>query len=134
MHRAMRPHTIETTGRAYNGLDDSQDGLETRFDVDILLLDGLLLPHHQLEVVVRLLVLELLDAAVQPLDLVLCSLSDGSLGLAVVCALPRKLLRGEVGYAARRGCAGTTSLCSLLLLTGGALWRRVCTSGSLARR
>jgi hypothetical protein len=41
--------------------------------------------------VVRLLVLEVADALIQAVDLVLGALANGTLGLAVVCALPGKL-------------------------------------------
>ena len=65
-------------------------------------LDGVPAADDVLQVVVRLLALELADAAVQGVDLVLGALADGALGLAVVCALTGELLGREVGDAARR--------------------------------
>jgi hypothetical protein len=52
---------------------------------------------------VWLLVLEVADALIQAVNLVLCALANGALGLAVVCALPGQLFGGEVGDAARIG-------------------------------
>jgi hypothetical protein len=51
---------------------------------------------HQLQVVVRLGALELSDARLQALNRAFRPLPNGTLGLAVILALPRELLRGEV--------------------------------------
>jgi hypothetical protein len=95
--------TIETACRAQDRLDDAHDALEALPDVGILGLDRLLLAEHNLQVMVRLLALELSNALVQAVDLRLGALSYGALGLAVVCALPSELLRGEVCNATRGG-------------------------------
>jgi hypothetical protein len=95
--------TIEAALRAQDGLDDAQHALEALLDIGILGGDGVLLLQHHLQVVVRLLVLEVADALIQAVDLVLGALANGTLGLAVVCALPRELLGGEVGDAAGVG-------------------------------
>jgi hypothetical protein len=99
----QRTRTIESPGRAQDGLDDAHDALEPLFDVGILDLHRLLLAQHHLEVVVRLLALEVSYALIEPVDLVLGALADRALGLAVVCALPGKLLGREVGDAAPMG-------------------------------
>lgn len=52
---------------------------------------------------VWLLALEVADALVEPVDLVLGALADGALGLAVVGALPGQLVGREVRDAARVG-------------------------------
>jgi hypothetical protein len=95
--------TIETTRCPHNGLDDAHDTLEPLLDVCILCLHRLFLAEHHLQVMVRLLVLEVADALIQAVNLVLCALANGALGLAVVCALPGQLFGGEVGDAARVG-------------------------------
>jgi hypothetical protein len=95
--------TIEAARRAQDGLDDAQDALEALLDVGILGLDRLFLMQHNLQVMVRLLALEIPYALVQAVDLRLGALSYGALGLAVVCALPGKLLGGEVCDATRGG-------------------------------
>jgi hypothetical protein len=94
---------IKTARRAQDGLDDAHDVLKAFPDVGVLSLDRLLLAQHNLQVMVRLLVLELSYALIQAINLRLGSLSDRALGLAVICAFPRELLRGEVCNATRGG-------------------------------
>ena len=94
--------TIEAARRAQDGLDDAQDALEALPDVGILGLDRLFLTQHNLQVMVRLLALEVPYALIQAVNLRLGALSYGALGFAVVCALPGKLLGCEVGDATRR--------------------------------
>jgi hypothetical protein len=68
---------------------------------------------------IRLLALKLSNAAAQALNLILSTLSNGTLGLSIVGALAGELLGREVGDASRRGSSGTTSLwCLFRLLTG----------------
>lgn len=93
--------TIESPRGAHNGLEEAYDALQALPDVGILGLDGLLLAQHHLEVMVRLLALEVPDALIQTVDLVLGALSNRALGLAVVRALPGELLGGEVCDATR---------------------------------
>lgn len=100
---SARRRTVETSRRAQNGLDDAHDALESLPDVGIFGLDRLLLAQHNLEIVIGLLALEIADALVQAVDLRLGALSDGALGLAVVCALSSELLGGEVCDATRGG-------------------------------
>lgn len=111
----MSVHTIEPPRRAHDGLDDAHDALQALPDVGILGLDRLLLAQHHLQVMVRLLALEVAYALVEAVDLVLGALSNRALGLAVVCALPRELLGGEVGDAARIG-AGAALLAGLAIV------------------
>lgn len=96
-------HTIETTRGTQNRLNDAHDALEALPDVGIFGLDGLLLAQHNLQVMVRLLALEVADALVQTVNLRLGALSYRALRLAVVCALSSELLGGEVCNATRGG-------------------------------
>lgn len=113
------PHSIHTT-KAVRSAQDRRgyrhDALEALPDILELCDDLVLLAQDKLKVVVGLLALEVLDAAVQGIDLVLCALTNGALGLAVVRTLPCELFGGEVGDASGRG-ASATLLCRRL---GGA--------------
>jgi hypothetical protein len=102
--------TIQATRRVQNGLNNAHDALESLSDIGILGLDGLLLAQHELQVMVRLLALQLLNALVQAVNLRLGALANGALGLAVVCALPGELLGSEV-CDATRSCARAAFLC-----------------------
>ena len=95
--------TIQSARGAHNGLDDAQDAFQSLLDVCILGHDGVLFAQHDLQVIVRLLALQVTYALVQAINLVLCALSDCALGLAVVCALAGELFGGEVGDTARIG-------------------------------
>lgn len=57
---------------------------QAALDVGILLLDKLLGAEDGLEFLVGLLVCELLDAALERLDLILCALPDGTLSLSIL--------------------------------------------------
>lgn len=96
-------HTIEPTGCAQDGLDNAHDTLEPFLDVGILCLYRLFFSEHHLEVMVRLLALQVSYPLIEPVDLVLGALSYRALGLAVVCAFPSQLLGSEVGDTARVG-------------------------------
>lgn len=106
----VREPTIQAARRVQDGLNNAHDALESLSDVGILGLDGLLLAQHELQVMVRLLALQLLDALVQAVNLRLGALANGALGLAVVCALPGELLGSEV-CDATRSCARAALLC-----------------------
>lgn len=97
-------HTLTTqaVGRAQARRGHGHDALEALPGVLQLGGDQVLLAQHQLQVMVGLLALEVVDAAVQGIDLVLGALADGALGLAVVRALAGELLGREVGHASRR--------------------------------
>jgi hypothetical protein len=96
-------HTIETTRHAHNGLDNAQDALQPLPDIRILRLHRLFLPQHDLQVMVRLLALQVPYPLIEPVNLVLSPLPNSALGLAVVCALPGELFGGEVGDTTRIG-------------------------------
>lgn len=64
-------------------LDRGDEGGQTALQVRVLGLDGLLCPLDGLQLLVGLLGGQLLDTALQGLDLVLCALADGSLGFPV---------------------------------------------------
>ena len=95
-------HTIEPARGTYNGLDDAQNALQPLPDIGILCLHRFLLEEHDLEVIVWLLTLQVSDALVQAIDLVLGALANGALSFAVVCALAGELLGCEIGDATRR--------------------------------
>lgn len=96
-------HTVESGRGTHDGLDDAQNAFQSLFDVCILGQDGVLLAEHDLQVIIRLLALQITYPLVQAIDLVLCALSDCTLGLAVVCALAGELFGREVGDTTRIG-------------------------------
>jgi len=96
-------HTVESGRGTHDGLDDAQNAFQPLFDVCIFGQNGVLLAEHDLQVIVRLLALQITYPLVQAIDLVLCALSDCTLGLAVVCALAGELLGREVGDTTRIG-------------------------------
>lgn len=57
---------------------------QTTFDIGILLLDNLLCAEDGLEFLVWLLICELLDTALERLNLILCTLTDGTLSLSIL--------------------------------------------------
>ena len=105
--------TIQTTCRAQDGLNDVHDAFQALPDVGILGLDGLLLAQHNLQVMVRLLALELPYALVQAVNLRLGAFPYRALGFAVVCTLPCELLGSKV-CDATRGCGSAALLRSWL--------------------
>lgn len=107
--------TIEALGCS-NGLQQSVDGLQAALEVVVLGLDGVSGADDVLQLLEGLLALQLLDTALQSLNLVLGPLANGALGFAVVRALLGQLLRGQVGNAARR-C--TVCLAFPAILHGG---------------
>lgn len=98
-------HAIETARRTNDGLDDAQDALQPLPDICVLRLDRLFLAEDDLQVMVRLLTLQVPDALIEAIDLVLGALSNGTLSFAVVCALAGKLFRREIGHATRIGAS-----------------------------
>lgn len=97
--------TVQATCRAQNGLDDANDALQALPDVGIFGLNSLLLAQHDLEVMIRLLALEVPNALIQTVDLCFCALSDCALSLAIIRALPCELLGSEICDATRGGRA-----------------------------
>lgn len=118
--------TIEATRRTHNGLDDAQDALEPLPDISVLRLDRLFLAEDDLQVMVWLLALQIPDALIEAIDLVLCPLPDGTLSFAVVCALSSKLFRRKVGNATRVGA-------SPALFVGLTIARTIVSRGSFGR-
>ena len=101
----MRAHTIEPPRRPHNGLYDAHHVLQPLPDISILCLDRLLVLEHHLQVMVWLLALQVPDALVQPIDLVLSPLADGALSFTVVGAFAGQLLGCEVRDTTRAAYA-----------------------------
>lgn len=116
--------TIEALGCS-NGLQQSVDGLQAALEVVVLGLDGVSGADNVLQLLEGLLALQLLDTALQSLNLVLGPLANGALGFAVVRALLGQLLRGQIGNTARR-C--TVCLAFPAILHGGIVGGR-CVGG-----
>jgi hypothetical protein len=100
--RAQGQRTAQAIRTAQRRRGDCHNAVQALPHVVELGGDLLLLAQHHLQVVVGLLALEVQDAPVQRVDLVLGALADGTLGLAVVCPFARKLLGREVGDASGR--------------------------------
>lgn len=69
--------------RSDQGLQHAHDASQSPLDIGIFPLDGLLGPDNGLQFQIRLLAGKFLDSTLQSINLVLCSLPDGPLCLAI---------------------------------------------------
>jgi hypothetical protein len=80
----QRGHGENKLALADERLQHGDYASQTTLDIGILLLDNLLCAEDGLEFLVGLLVCELLDAALERLNLILCTLTDGTLSLSIL--------------------------------------------------